>query len=143
MTKEDTVHTQLNPYVNFSGTAREAMEFYHSVFGGELFLTTFGEFGETDPALTDQIMHSLLKSNGGLTLMAADTAPGTEHRAGTTIAISLSGDNADELHGYWDELSAGGAVTVPMEKQMWGDEFGMCVDRYGISWMVNITAPQP
>src|SRR5215211_7816717 len=58
------------------------------------------------------------------------------------IAVSLSGDDADELRGYWEKLSSGGSVSVPLEKQMWGDEFGMCVDRFGVAWMVNITQPQ-
>jgi PhnB protein len=70
--------------------------------------------------------------------MAADTPPGMEHNPGTNIAISLSGDDADELRGYWEKLSSGGQVQVPLGKQMWGDEFGMCVDRFGIGWMVNL-----
>jgi PhnB protein len=74
--------------------------------------------------------------------MAADTPPGMEHHPGTNIAVSLSGDDADELRGYWDKLSQGGTVSVPLEKQMWGDEFGMCTDRFGIGWMVNIGQPQ-
>ncbi|PZF97397.1 VOC family protein [Micromonospora deserti] len=136
------MQTRLNPYLNFPGTAREAMQFYQSVLGGELTLSTFGDFGNDDPALADKIMHGLLDVGPAITLMGADTAPGMEHRPGTNIAISLSGDNAEELRGYWDKLSASGTVTIPMEKQMWGDEFGMCVDRFGIGWMVNITQPQ-
>ncbi|MCM0677179.1 VOC family protein [Micromonospora phytophila] len=137
------MQTQLNPYISFPGTAREAMEYYQRVFGGELELNTFGEFGNDDPALADKIMHGVLRTRNGFTLMGADTAPGMEHQPGTNIAISLSGDDAEELHGYWGKLADGGTVSVPMEKQMWGDEFGMCVDRYGIGWLVNITAPQP
>ncbi|MEW2384612.1 VOC family protein [Micromonospora sp. NPDC047707] len=137
------MQTQLNPYLNFPGNAREAMKLYHSVFGGDLTVTTFGEFGENDPAIADKVMHALLRSPVGLVLMASDLAPGMEHRPGTNISISLSGDDADELRGYWDELSASGSVVMPLEKQMWGDEFGMCVDRFGIQWMVNITAPTP
>jgi PhnB protein len=71
--------------------------------------------------------------------MASDAAPGMEHRPGTNITVSLSGDDADELRGYWDSLSGSGTVMMPLEKQTWGDEFGMCVDRFGIPWMVNIT----
>ena len=56
--------------------------------------------------------------------------------------MSLSGDDADELRGYWEKLSDGGTVSVPLEKQMWGDEFGMCTDRFGVAWMVNIGQPQ-
>ena len=87
-------------------------------------------------------MHGMLETDRGFTLMGADTPPGMEHNPGTNMAVSLSGDDADELRGYWAKLSDGGSVSVPLEKQMWGDEFGMCVDRFGIAWMVNITQPQ-
>ncbi len=128
----------LNPYISFAGDAREAMEFYRQVFGGELNLSTFGELGGMEGADADKVMHAHLETERGFTLMASDTPPGTEHQPGTNVAISLSGDDAAELRGYWDKLSDGGTVTVPLEKQMWGDEFGACVDRFGSSWMVNI-----
>jgi PhnB protein len=136
------VASLLNPYVTFDGNAREAMEFYKDVFGGELAVSTFGEYGAPDPAIADNTMHAQLRTPQGFTLMASDTAPGMEHRPGTNIAISLSGPDADELRGFWDKLSSGGTVAMPLEKQMWGDEFGMCVDRFGIAWMVNIGQPQ-
>jgi len=132
----------LNPYISFPGTAREAMEFYHGVFGGDLRSNTFGEFGAADAGHADQIMHSQLTTDTGFTIMAADTPPGMSHNPGDNISISLSGDDADQLHGYWEKLSDSGTVTMPLEKQMWGDEFGMCVDRFGVAWMVNITQPQ-
>ncbi|MGK5675382.1 VOC family protein [Micromonospora sp. URMC 106] len=134
--------SRLNPYISFPGTAREAMEFYQRVFGGSLSMSTFGEFGTDDPTLADKIMHAMLETDRGYTLMASDTAPGMEHDPGNNVAVSLSGDDADELRGYWQQLADGGTVTMPLEKQMWGDEFGMCVDRFGISWMVNIGQPQ-
>jgi PhnB protein len=87
-------------------------------------------------------MHGILETDNGFTLMGADTPPGMEHHPGDSIAVSLSGDDGDELRGYWEKLSAGGTVSVPLEKQMWGDEFGMCVDQFGIPWMVNIGALQ-
>jgi PhnB protein len=134
--------SRLNPYISFDGNARAAMEFYESVFGGTLTLNTFGELGgEAGPA-GDKIMHGMLETPSGFTLMGADTPPGTEYAPGNNIAVSLSGDDADELRGYWDGLSAGGMVTVPLERQMWGDEFGMCVDPFGTTWMVNIGQPQ-
>jgi PhnB protein len=133
---------RLNPYISFAGNAREAMEFYKGVFGGTLSLNTFGEFGNDDPAGADKIMHSLLEADGGLVLMGADTMPGTEHSPGTNISISLSGDDDETLRGYWEQLSSSGTVSVPLEKQMWGDEFGMCDDQFGITWMVNITQRQ-
>jgi PhnB protein len=136
------VASRLNPYITFSGNARQAMEFYERVFGGSLTLQTFGEYGAPDAPEADKIMHGQLETASGFTLMGADTPPGSEHNPGTNISVSLSGDDADELRGYWEQLSDGGTVSTPLEKQMWGDEFGMCVDRFGIGWMVNIGQPQ-
>ena len=133
--------SRLNPYISFLGNARQAMEFYERVFGGTLALSTFGEYGAQDSPHADKIMHGMLETGGGFTLMGADTPPGMEHHPGNNIAVSLSGDDADELRGYWAKLSDGGTVSVPLEKQMWGDEFGSCVDQFGISWLVNIAAP--
>ncbi len=129
----------LNPYLTFDGNAREALDFYSSVFGGEVRVNTFADFGGP-PEKADQIMHGQLETPSGFTLMAADPAPGQSHSPGNNFAVSLSGDDGNELRGYWEKLSDRGTVTVPLEKQMWGDEFGMCTDRFGIPWMVNITA---
>jgi PhnB protein len=136
------VASRLNPYISFAGDARQAMEFYKSVFGGNLVLNTFAEFGADHGDAGDKIMHGMLETDSGFALMAADTPPGMEYNPGNNIAVSLSGDDTEQLHGYWKKLSEGGTVQVPMEKQMWGDEFGFCVDRYGIGWMVNIAQPQ-
>jgi len=133
--------SRLNPYVSFRDNAREAMEFYQSVFGGELSMNTFGEYGEQDPSLSSKLMHGQLEAADGLTLMGADTPPGMPYNPGDNITISLSGDDEQELRGYWDQLSEGGNVTVPLEKQMWGDMFGMCTDKFGVPWMVNIAQP--
>lgn len=134
--------SRLNPYISFAGNARQAMEFYKRVFGGTLTLNTYGEFGAQESPDADKIMHGMLETDSGFTLMGADTPPGTEHNPGNNITISLSGDDADELHAYWAKLSDGGIVSVPLEQQMWGDEFGQCVDQFGIDWMVNIGQPQ-
>lgn len=134
--------SRLNPYISFTDNARQAMEFYQSVLGGNLTLNTFGEYGMAGTPQENNIMHGLLETDSGFGLMAADTPPGMEHNPGTNIAISLSGDDGDELRGYWEKLSADGTVSVPLEKQMWGDEFGMCVDKFGIGWMVNISGDQ-
>jgi PhnB protein len=130
--------SRLNPYISFRDNAREALEFYRSVFGGELTINTYGEFGGE---ASDKIMHGQLETPAGYTLMAADTAPEMEYTPGSAITVCLSGDDAEELHGYWDKLSDGGMVAVPLEKQMWGDEFGQCTDRFGVAWMVNISQP--
>lgn len=131
--------SRLNPYITFAGTARAAMEFYESVFGGTLKLMTFADAGAADAPNPDQVMHAMLETPNGFTLMASDSPPGMDLTVGDNIAISLSGDDDAELRGYWDQLSADGAVQMPLERQMWGDDFGLCTDRFGVTWMVNIT----
>ncbi|TDL39779.1 VOC family protein [Arthrobacter nitrophenolicus] len=136
--------TILNPYLSFRDNAREALNFYQSVFGGDLRVSTFGDYqASEDPAESDKIMHGMLTTPQGLVLMGADTPNSMEYREGSAISISLSGEDEAELRGYYDKLSGdGGSVTVPMEKSPWGDVFGMCKDRYGIGWLVNVNAAQ-
>ena len=134
--------SRLNPYITFNGNARSALEFYEGVFGGTLTLNTFGELGGASGAEADKIMHGMLETAAGFTLMGADTPPGMDYTPGNNMAVSLSGDDAEELRKYWNALSEGGTVAVALEKQMWGDEFGMCVDLFGTTWMVNIGPPQ-
>jgi PhnB protein len=131
---------RLNPYLSFRDNARQAMEFYQSVFGGELTLTTFSELNASDdPADADKIMHGMLESEDDLALMGADTPSSMEYLEPAGVALSLSGVDEAKLRGYWDALTADGMITMPLEKAPWGDTFGMCVDKLGLSWMVNIT----
>jgi PhnB protein len=131
--------TRLNPYLSFRDTARQAMDFYQSVFGGEVTRSTFAELhASEDPAEADKVMHSMLEAPNGLVLMAADTPNSMDLAAGSNFSVSLSGDDEADLRGYWEKLTDGGTVTVPLEKAPWGDSFGMCVDRFGVPWMVNI-----
>ncbi len=133
------MQTQLNPYLSFKDNARQAMEFYRSVFGGKLEMTTFKEFhASEDPSEDDKIMHAMLEAENGVAFMAADTPKGMVYRPGANISMSLSGDNEKELRAYFEKLSTGGEVTMPLEKAPWGDIFGMCTDRFGVNWMVNI-----
>lgn len=134
--------SKLNPYISFAGNARQAMEFYQSVFGGKLDLSTFGEAGMTDNGVNpDQIMHAMLVADNGITIMASDTATGfREYVAGTNMSLSLSGDDEDELTDYYNKLVDGGKVEQPLQKAPWGDTFGMCIDKFGTFWMVNIAA---
>jgi PhnB protein len=135
--------TVLNPYLGFRDTAREAMEFYQSVFGGELVISTFAELqASEDPSEQDKVMHAMLTTSSGFTLMGSDTPNSMEFTPGTNYSVSLSGDDDAELRGYWEKLSDGGTVTMPLEKAPWGDSFGMCVDKYGVSWLVNISGGQ-
>jgi len=134
--------SRLNPYLSFNGDARAAMEFYRSVFGGELVLNTFGDLGNADPAVADKVMHAQLETDAGYTLMGSDMMPDMPYSPGTAMTVSLSGDDTDSLHDYWRKLSEGATVTVPLDKQVWGDEFGQLTDRFGVPWMVNISQPQ-
>lgn len=130
----------LNPYLSFRDNAREAIEFYQTVFGGDLTVSTFRDFHMTeDESELDKVMHSQLNAPEGIVLMAADTPNRMEYTPGGSITVSLSGDDEARLRGYWDRLSQGATVLEPLEKAPWGDWFGMLSDRFGTGWMVNIS----
>ena len=129
---------RLNPYLNFRDNAREAMTFYQSVLGGELNISTFGEFhASEDPSEQDKVMHSHLMTEDGFSLMGADTPNSMEFNGQAGVSVSLSGDDVDTLRGWWEGLSEGGTIVMPFEQAPWGSIFGMVVDRFGTSWLVN------
>lgn len=131
--------TQLNPYLSFRDNAREAMTFYESVFGGELTISTFADMhASEDPAEQDKVMHAQLLTEDGLCLMGADTPQSMDLPAGSSISLSLNGEDGPTLTNWYDKLADSGNVVMPLEKAPWGDSFGMCVDGFGVSWMVNI-----
>lgn len=129
----------MNPYLAFRDTARAAMEFYQSVFGGELNVSSYADIPamETDPSEAHKVMHSMLVADNGIVLMAGDM-PNAMDDAPLNGSISLSGDDDATLRGYFEKLSAGGEITVPLEQAPWGDSFGQLTDKFGINWMVNI-----
>lgn len=130
----------LNPYLNWRGSAREAMTFYQSVFGGQLDANTFKEFGmPVDPDEEELIMHSQL-TTPELTLMGADVPKAMPLSDNPNGSVSLSGGPAEEaqLRGFWTGLSDGATILAPLEPAPWGDTFGMLVDRFGVGWLVNI-----
>ena len=134
--------TKLNPYLSFKDNTRDAMQFYHTVFGGKLDMQTFKELNASqDPREDDKIMHAQLEADNGITIMASDTPDRMEFDAGNNFNMSLSGDNEPELRGYFDKLAVGGTVTMALEKAVWGDTFGMLKDRFGVQWLVNISPP--
>lgn len=130
----------LNPYLSFRDQARQAMEFYRSVFGGDLTISTFGEYEGMvqDPSEGDLVMHAQLATPHGLTLMGSDTPGAMAYAKPAGIAVSLSGDDDETLQGWWDALSEGATVTMPLDVPPWGGKFGMLTDRYGIDWMVSV-----
>ena len=137
--------TVLNPYLNFRAQAREAMSFYQSVLGGELSVTTFADQGGMDVPDNekDLVMHSALTVSDSVQLMGSDV-PSHMDTGGEVAngSISLSGDDETTLRGWFEGLSAGGTLGVPLEKAPWGDSFGMFTDKYGVGWMVNIAGSQ-
>ena len=137
------MQTNLNPYLGFKDNTREAMEFYKTVFGGKLMMSTFKEFHASQtPDEDNLIMHSVLEADNGITFMASDTPARMEYRVGTNFSMSLSGDNEAELRVYFEKLAANGNVSMPLEKALWGDTFGMLTYKFGVSWIMNITGPK-
>jgi PhnB protein len=135
------MQSKLNPYISFKDNARQAMEFYKTVFGGKLTMSTFKDYHASQaPSEDNKIMHAELEAPNGIYFMAADTPMGMEYRPGTNISVSLSGTNHAELKGYYDKLIDGGKVEEPLTQAPWGDTFGMCTDKFGVHWMVNIAA---
>jgi PhnB protein len=131
---------RLNPYLSWRDGAREAMTFYQSVFGGELSIMSFADMhASEDRAEQDKVMHAMLETPEGLTLMGSDTPNTMDFTPPAGFSVSLSGDDEAALRRWWDGLSEGATVNMPLEKAPWGDTFGMLVDRFGVSWLVNVT----
>lgn len=137
--------TKLNPYLFFGGNCREAMEFYQSVFGGELTFSTYGEGpadAHQDPkANSDEMRDKIMfaKLNGDLVILASDNPHLTANVNSGQFSLSLEGSNEALLTGYYEKLSVNGQITAPLIKQFWGDFFGMLTDQFGINWMINIS----
>ena len=132
--------SQLNPYLNFRDNTRQAMAFYHTLFGGKLTMNTYKDFGMSpDASEDDKIMHSMLVAENGIVFMAADTPNSMPFSQGTDMTMSLSGDNEAELRGYYEKLAVDGTVVQPLMTAPWGDTFGAVNDKYGGKWMVNIS----
>ncbi len=133
----------VNPYLNFNGNTEEAFNFYRSVFGGEfIVLQRFKDTPEKDSVATndqDKIMHIALPIGEANILMATDAleSAGQSLTTGNNMHLSISTDSNEETKRIFNALSAGGRVTVPLDKTFWGSYFGMCTDKYDIQWMVS------
>lgn len=133
--------TLLNPYINFKDTAREAINFYQTVFGGKVTISTFGEAGMTEEqGPKDGVMHAQLVADNGMNIMVSDAPIGMPLDSGSNVSLSLSGNDEAELKGYWEKLSLGAKIEVPLAQAPWGDTFGMLTDKFGVHWMVNIAS---
>ena len=136
----------VNPYLNFKGNTEEAFNFYKSVFGGEFSMIQrfkeTPEAGKTAPADMNKLMHIALPIGSGNILMGTDAiGPMGDHfKQGNNFHLSLHTESEDETRKLFSALSAGGLVTVPLDKMFWGDYFGMCTDKFGVSWMLSYTA---
>lgn len=135
----------INPYLTFNGNCEDAFNFYKSVFGGEFaYVGRFSEMppqeGKTMPAEeSNRIMHISLPIGNGAALMGSDT--GGEWAQGFTpgnnFSISINADSKEEADTLFNGLAAGGQITMPMSNTFWGSYFGMCIDKFGISWMMS------
>jgi PhnB protein len=135
--------TALIPYLNFNGIdTATAMKFYQGIFGGELKMSTFEESGMAkNDTEKDYIMHAELKTED-FSFMASSGQPGIPIKFGDSVSLSLIGTDEAGLTEKFNKLSVGGEITMKLEKQFWGDIFGMLTDKFGIQWMVNITAEE-
>lgn len=134
------MNTTVTPYLNFPGNTAEAMRFYQGIFGGELDILTFGDLHVADmPA--QGTMHSNLHTDH-VAFSAADAQPGSEADWGTSrISLAIIGDDFETISGWFAALAVDGTVGQALSTQVWGDVYGQVTDKYGIAWMVNISAP--
>jgi PhnB protein len=131
---------QLNAYLSFDGQCAEAMNFYAQVLGGQLdALITYGDM-PGEPACpashAGRIMHACLK-HPDFMLMAGDTPPGMAFEGMKGVMMTLTYDSAAEARRIFDQLAAGGTVTMPLGETFWAKAFGMVTDRFGTAWGVN------
>lgn len=129
---------QLLPYITFDGTCLEAMTFYQGIFGGELTSTAFGAFHADLPASEkNKVMHAELV-NDAMSLMASDSVPGMKPTFGDNVKITVTGTQGERLAPFFTALAQGGTVLMPYERQAWGQELGMLIDRFGVHWMISV-----
>ncbi len=134
------MNATLSPYLNFNGNAAEGMRFYQSVLGGDLNIQTFGDAGMAQSDHEKNLtLHAALIGDG-ITLFASDGRPDQKVIFGDNVHLSLQGSDTERLTRYFNGLAAGGHVDMALDKQFWGDTFGMLTDKFGVHWMVNISS---
>jgi PhnB protein len=130
---------QISPYLFFYGRTEEAMKFYQSALGGELEISRNGDSPMSEDVSKewrDKVMHSTLKGDG-FDLMASDGREGSPQEKESNVSLAIGLADESKAKDVFDKLSAGGNVTMPLEKMFWGALFGQLTDKYGIDWMIN------
>lgn len=132
------------PYLNFNGNGTEALQFYcKSLDGKIIFQQSFGDSpmaAHTPDNYKDKLMHASFECSAG-SFMASDAPPGFETKAGNNVTMSLHYDTVEDAEKYFNALSEGGAVMMPLQETFWAQRFGMLTDKYGFLWMVNVDKP--
>ncbi|TXK40791.1 VOC family protein [Nonomuraea sp. C10] len=129
-------------HLNFRGDARPALEFYRSVFGGELTAVTYEDAGNVrNPAEADQVMWGQVIAGDGFHVMAYDVPAGMPwDRGENSFFVSLRGETAEEVTTYWEKLSAGATVARPLAPAEWAPLYGMLTDRFGVVWVLDVAS---
>jgi PhnB protein len=135
--------TTVNAYLTFEGQCEAAFHFYKSVFGEDFpYVGRYKDMPSETPlsdADGEKIMHMSLPIGEGTILMGSDSAGewGGKTIMGNNISLSINADSQAEADRIFNGLSAGGKVTMPLNKTFWGAYFGMFTDKFGIHWMIN------
>jgi PhnB protein len=134
---------EVTAYLNFDGTARQAMQFYQQCLGGELILSAMpDDKGQPSADPAARIMHSQLAYQGKAILMASDTPPGHNLVTGNNVSVSIQCDSVAEIDSIFAALSEAGQVRQALITAPWGARFGMFTDRFGIHWLLNCQLAQ-
>lgn len=127
-------------HLNFRGDARAALEFYQSVFGGDLTIITYQDMGNAqDPAEANQVVWGQVADASGPRVMAYDVPSRLPWSQGDSpFFLSLRGDAAEEVTAYWEKLAVGSTVIVPLAPSQWAPLYGMLTDPFGVTWVVDV-----
>jgi PhnB protein len=130
-------------HLNFRGQARDALDFYQGVFGGHVVAITYADAHAAQrPEEAEQVMWGQVRSEAGFHVMAYDVPASRPYDPGTDpVFVSVRGDDADEIRGYWEALSQGAVVKAPLEPSAWAPLYGMLTDRFGVTWVLDVAAP--
>jgi PhnB protein len=138
--EEISMTVKATTHINFKGDARAALEFYRTVFGGELTIITYKDMGNVQqPEEADQVMWGQVAADSGFAVMAYDVPSGRPYDKGTDpFYESLRGETVEEVTAVWERLSDGATITQPLGPAQWAPAYGMLTDRFGITWVIDV-----